>query len=951
MIDIAGFHVPFPLLLSGTIIGLTYGVLAVGLVLIFRTNGIVNFAHGQLGAFGGAICGILVVRQGVPYWIGVLAALLTAALAGALVEAGVVRRLRKAPKLMSIIATLGFAQVLAALAAAMGSSSGALAQFPQPAGLPSFTLGAFYFSPAHVGMLIFVPLVVVALTVFLRATRFGLALRAASENPEAARMAGVFAARMSTLAWMIAGALSGMTAIFVLPTSTFQVASQFGPDLLLKALTAAVIARMTSLPIALLGGVVIGIVEQSLVWNQQLLSSTPLGGAGLLDALLFVAILVGLLAQRRLGGRSEARGGWSAVPTPLPLPDAYRQVWLIRNMGRIAGAVVLLVALLLPLLASNATAFSLSAIAAYVVIGMSLLVVTGLSGQLSLGQFALAGIGAAISVRIAATTQNYMLAFACAALAGAAASVVVALPAVRIKGLMLAVTTLSFALATQSWLLGQPWMLGIQAEPGHFAVGGFVLDTGKRYYYLAIVVLLAVFWLVRNLRRSVAGHTLIALRDNEDAARALTIPATARKIQAFAIAGAIAGLGGALYAHGVPAISSGTFSPDISIRLVAEAVIGGIAFLSGPLLGALYIFALPTFAPLDSATLAGTAAGWLLLVLYVPGGIASRLDAVRRMLADRIARWHGIDVSAAAPPETARSSEPVAMARMTVPLWLTPAARNGHAPAPVLLHAAGISKHFGGVCAVDDVSLDVNAGETVGIIGPNGAGKTTFFEVLSGFLRADSGTVMFAGRDVSHLGPERRGRLGLVRSFQDAQLFATVSVLETVTMAMERVDPSRLGDALTGSVRQDLRKREQARELVSLLGLDGFAGKRIGELSTGTRRITELCCLVAMQPRLLLLDEPSAGIAQRETEALGALLQQIRAHLDCTLVVIEHDMPLITELSDRLVAMESGRVIADGTPAEVQRNPRVVTSYLGGDISAIERSGRSLATGAVATAL
>jgi ABC-type branched-subunit amino acid transport system ATPase component len=256
------------------------------------------------------------------------------------------------------------------------------------------------------------------------------------------------------------------------------------------------------------------------------------------------------------------------------------------------------------------------------------------------------------------------------------------------------------------------------------------------------------------------------------------------------------------------------------------------------------------------------------------------------------------------------------------------------------------------VVAVNDVTLEIRQGETVGLIGPNGAGKTTLFEVLSGFTKADAGEVWYAGRRLNRrvalpaglsLGrsvtPERRARRGLIRSFQDAALFPTMTVEEVVMLALERAHPTTLFASVVGSQEMERPKRTRARELVAMMGLDSHRGKPVSALSTGTRRVVELCCMIALSPRLLLLDEPSSGIAQRETEALGELLRRVKQHLGATLVIIEHDIPMIMSLADRIVAMESGRIIADGTPASVRSNELVIESYLGGDVTAIERSG------------
>jgi ABC-type branched-subunit amino acid transport system ATPase component len=240
---------------------------------------------------------------------------------------------------------------------------------------------------------------------------------------------------------------------------------------------------------------------------------------------------------------------------------------------------------------------------------------------------------------------------------------------------------------------------------------------------------------------------------------------------------------------------------------------------------------------------------------------------------------------------------------------------------------------------VRGVSLLVRAGETVGLIGPNGAGKTTTFELLAGFTKADSGDVRFNGRDITSLGPEARGRLGLIRSFQDAALFPTMTVLEAIQTALERVDPTKVLSGLAGFTRSERRKERRAQELASFMGLERYQALQIQELSTGTRRVVELACLVALEPTMLLLDEPSSGIAQRETEALGHLLRRIKTTLGTTLVVIEHDIPLIMGLSDRIVAMADGEIIAEGPPDVVRRDPAVVAAYLGADRTAIERSG------------
>ncbi|MBV9410708.1 MAG: ATP-binding cassette domain-containing protein, partial [Acidimicrobiia bacterium] len=259
------------------------------------------------------------------------------------------------------------------------------------------------------------------------------------------------------------------------------------------------------------------------------------------------------------------------------------------------------------------------------------------------------------------------------------------------------------------------------------------------------------------------------------------------------------------------------------------------------------------------------------------------------------------------------------------------------------LEVRGISRRFAGVVAVDNVDLRVEDGQILGIIGSNGAGKTTLFDLISGFLPTDSGHVLLDGREVTDLGAAGRAELGVGRSFQDARLFPSMTVTETLATALERhVDvrePTACAFRVGAVVESENEVAERVEELLETMGLQRYRDAFVSELSTGTRRIVELACAIAHGPRVLLLDEPSSGIAQRETEALGDLLLQLRHTTGASLAIIEHDIPLVTSIADELVCLHLGQVIARGPASDVLEDPEVVSSYLGTSELAIERSG------------
>ena len=260
-----------------------------------------------------------------------------------------------------------------------------------------------------------------------------------------------------------------------------------------------------------------------------------------------------------------------------------------------------------------------------------------------------------------------------------------------------------------------------------------------------------------------------------------------------------------------------------------------------------------------------------------------------------------------------------------------------------MLEVEGLVKRFGGITAVNDLSFGLRDGEILGIIGPNGSGKTTLFDLISGYQDPDAGIVRFDGVDVTHESPEARARRKLVRRFQDARMFGSLTVYETILVALEqRLEMRSTFLSAFGAPqarRAERRVRLRADKLMELLELGSFNDKFVRELSTGLRRIVDLACVLAAEPRVLLLDEPSSGIAQAEAESLGPLLKRVRFETGCSMLLIEHDMPLISAVSDELIALDRGALVTRGLPDEVLNDERVIESYLGGSEEAVNRSG------------
>jgi ABC-type branched-subunit amino acid transport system ATPase component/branched-subunit amino acid ABC-type transport system permease component len=888
----------------GVVTGLGYGLAAAGLVLTFRQSRVLNLAHGQVGAFGAVVLASLVLRGGWSYWVALPPAILTAAALGGALEFGVVRRLADAPPLVAVVATLAAAQALLRLGLTVGAGLRGNQLFPQPPGPPSFRLGALLVTRADTTLLVIAPCAVAALAAVMRFTRLGWAARAAAANAAGARMLGLRVGRLNASIWALAGALAAVSAVLVLPSSGFATAEALGPGLLLRVLTAAAVARFESIAAALAGGAAVGVVEQAVLWNG--------GDAGLMAPILFGLVVAAVLARRPVVGRLADPSSWLLVARQDGTPGRMAGRFAVRGPAVVAVAAV--VGVVAASAVSPADALTLATVAGLGICAVSAWMVAVLAGQLSVGQVAIAGFGAAVAASVAGSTGSPLAGLLAAPVAGAALGVLVALPALRDRAALLAVLTLALALAGEGALLGASWALGDGRVPAR-------LLSGRGAAALAVAALILAAGGAAALAGSGTGRRMAAARDNERTARAFGLGPAALRLQALGAAGALAGLGGALLVEGLFVATPGTFPAGAGIDVVLAAVVGGLGSPAGALAGTVAVIGLPSFVHFSSAALAALDGGWLLILVACPGGffaIGRRLGtalrrerrAVRSVPGGWVARGGEIQPAALGGPgiDGPGLGGPGIGGPGVGDPGIGGPGRGQSAPhrvhgssaagaAPPGLRAARLSVVYGQVRALDSVDLVLEPGTATAVVGPNGAGKTTLIDALSGAAPVAGGEVSLDGTDLSDLSVEERARLGLARSDQDCVLFPTLTTLDLAL--------------LTGAPRDD------AVALLAGVGLEPYAHQSLSTLSTGMRRLAELACVLALHPRVLLLDEPSAGLAEAEIEPLAALLERARARQRFSLLLVEHDVTLARRLCERAVLLGDGRVVACGPVAEV----------------------------------
>ncbi|MFZ9396953.1 MAG: ABC transporter permease [Ilumatobacteraceae bacterium] len=638
LVQLVFFGVPFGAWIRGVVIGLLTALLAVGMALVYRANRVLNFAQADLGFIPAALSVGIIVFSGLPYLLGLAAGLGASIVLGALVELAIIRRFARSPRLVLTVATIGITQLLAVFAILiprLWDENAASQRIPPPFDW-KLTIGSFILNANDFIAMIVAPLAMVVVVLFLTRTRVGTAVRAAAERSERASLLGIPVGGLSTIVWMLAAFLSFLALFLRAGILGVPLGNALSISTLVQALAALVIGRLRNLGTIAVAAVALGILEYGVAWNAE----SPLLVAPFVGA----AVMAALLMQRRGSTRldQDTTASWRLADEVRDLDPAVARLPLVRLLRYGTFALALVGLVIIPLVLRSDQVIKITAIAIFAIIGLSLVVLTGWAGQISLGQVALVAIGAAVSAKLTLEWNvDLSLALLAAGAVGAVAAFLVGLPALRLRGLYLAVTTLVFAMSVISWLLNDrffSWVPGNKRIERPPLFGRIDVETPTRFYVYTLVVLAISMMAVRGIRRSRTGRAILALRDNEKGAQAYSLSATKVKLTAFTISGTLAGVAGGLFAHLNHSFDLQSYGVGKSLDVFTASVVGGLGSMFGAVLGAVYLRGTEWFVTAEEWRFLSSAAGVLLVLLIVPGGLGALVIRIRDQLAMLIAR-------------------------------------------------------------------------------------------------------------------------------------------------------------------------------------------------------------------------------------------------------------------------------------------------------------------------
>jgi sulfate-transporting ATPase len=918
-------YVEFLLLGLGN--GGVFAALAMALVVTYRSSGVLNFATGAQALYAAYTYSLLrngqllipipglgptvSVGSNLGFWPALLITLGIQAVMGAVVYLLVFRPLRNHRPVAKAVASIGLMGVLTAVVTYQVGTQVVLVN-------PIFPQNHVTFLGVNISTdrLLLAGTIIglgIVLTVLFRFTRFGLATRASAETEVGALVSGLSPDRIALVNWIISFVVSGIAGILIAPLVPLQPGTY--TLFIVPALAAAVVGRFHSLGWAITTGLAIGALESLSVYVNGLHPDFP-AGAGELIPLVLVLVVLAFRGQTM-----PSRGSLAQVT----LGRAPRPHWRIATA--IVGTAVGIGAIYFFTGNDRAALYS-SLITG--VISLSLVVVTGYTGQISLAQLTLAGVSAYILSTFASSWGiPFPIAPILSALVAAAAGVVIGIPALRVRGLMLGVVTLTFAAGVEAiWFNNNSIDGGASGlnipTPRLFGMD-LGIGSGKdfprpAFGILCLVVLVLVALGVSWLRTSRLGTAMLAVRSDERSAAAAGINVVRVKLVGFAIAAFIAGLGGSLLAYQLGNVTFQDFDAYLGLVGFSIVVVAGITSVSGGILAGMLTSGGLLVALISSGVGSGGVDNWygvvagigvILTVIFNPDGVVgpTHLFLEQQRTKGALARPQGALVPTAA--AAASTPRPAAVPHIA-PDFGTNGALPATASAGPMLQVRNLTVRYGGVVAVDDVSFSVPEGQIVGLIGPNGAGKTTTIDALCGFHGCE-GTVLLQGRDIGGYAPHVRASLGLARTFQLAGVSDDLTVAENVQVGQHH---SAGNDA------------EVLDRILGDLGLADMRELLVSVLSQGQRQLVSVARALAGQPKLLLLDEPAAGLDSTESLWLAERLRAVR-DTGVTILLVDHDMSLVLNLCDTIDVLDFGALIAHGTPEEIRHNDVVSTAYLG----------------------
>lgn len=945
-----------------------FSMFAIGISVIYRASRVLNLSHGAMAMFPTFIFYSL-DKAGLPMFVTLPVGVISGALLGILVEFIFVRRLRGQGPTAQTVGTVAVTGLLIALAAKIWGTTTVLSPQVFPEG--QIEIGGAAVRYGDLGLFAVGLGVSLSLFAFFKFTEFGLAMRGAAQNRRGASLMGVDPDRAASAAWALGGGLAALAGILLAAVTSLD---PYNLSLqVLPAFVAALIGGLESLPGALGGATIAGLsfgVVPALAKLPGVGSVLRYSGATQL-VLTVLALVVMAVKGRKFAGAEASESGLASsgrAPGRMKLgPKSFIGLGLL---------------LLWPFVVPFSTLGTSILAIQFALFAISLVVLIGWVGQISLAQASFVGIGALMTGIL---TRAWGWAFPLNAIGGALcaglAAVALGVVALRVRGLYLAVSTLIFAWMADQFLFPSPWLgagTGSSTIPAQRlgVEGGFPsfdFTSRKTIFLVFLAILVLVCLALANLRDTKTGRAFFAVRGSEMAASSLGIDVTRYKLLAFALSGLLAGLGGGLLMVEQQTVVPAQFLFTISLQYLAIAVVGGLGSLSGAIAAGVL------FAGLNEVFFQVSAlSGWLEIVsaallatvlLVQPGGLAAAAGNLRnlgtrfdrllgpltRRLGPPIEAWKerarmrrsvfskppagdwfakirsvsadGTESKDEATPPTEEKST-LKLGAFEPRIAALPDDRNERA---AFLQADEITVKFGGLTAVADASLSVREGEIVGLIGPNGAGKTTFFNAILGLNSPSSGTVKLYTHDATSLPPNLRARLGVARTFQVLQLFNELTVFDNLLVATHLHNPSGVVSNMAATrktIRAEMEARERVTEVLALLGLEEVAQETARNLPFGTLRMVELGRALVTGARLLMLDEIASGLNEAETDRLSDVIRSVRS-LGVSVLLIEHDIRMVTSISDYVFVLDRGRMIAEGTPQVIQRNPEVIAAYLG----------------------